>query len=85
MIPFAIVYRFGDDIEAQNHQAIYVEYRSQGNWIIARLGEILNKNLEWEYEPRPSDMTSEFVERTRWTLEEALGVAEKIYDSERGE
>lgn len=41
-------------------------------WAVCNLGDVLNKNGQWEYEPQPSSRSDEFIECTRFdTVEEA--------------
>jgi hypothetical protein len=52
----------------------------RGVYVIERhpFGMVLNKNLDWEVEPQPSSRSEEFKERTRFTLEESIKLAQKI-------
>lgn len=68
-------YRYGNP-----DQRINIESRDPDGdvWAIVNDGMCLNKNFEWEYEPTPSSRSDEFIERTRYTLDEAkvlLGIA----------
>lgn len=45
-------------------------------WAVRRMGECLNKQGEWEYEPMPSSRDDEFLARCRFdTAREALVAA----------
>lgn len=54
---------------------VRVESRGAGLWAIIDCGKVLNKDNELEYESLPSNRTDEFIERTRFTLDEALNRA----------
>jgi hypothetical protein len=42
-------------------------------WAVRRMGECLNKQGEWEYEPMPSSRDDEFLSRCRFdSVEEAF-------------
>jgi hypothetical protein len=41
-------------------------------WAVRRLSQCLNDEGDWEYEPLPSSREDDFLERTRWTHDEAL-------------
>ena len=61
---------------------IFIEIRinTTNKWAITNdLGEVLNKSLHWEYEPNPSSRTDDFIKRTRFTLDEAQDICERIF------
>jgi hypothetical protein len=49
-------------------------------WAIRCLGECLNQNGEWEWEPSPSNRDEDFLARCRFSLDEA----KKMLDSDKG-
>lgn len=50
-----------------------IEWRGGNAWTIVRFGEVLNKDGNWEYEPRTSNREDDFIERTRYkSAQEAL-------------
>jgi hypothetical protein len=52
------------------------EGRQGITWAARRLGQCLNRQGEWEYEPQPSSRDEEFLARCRFeTKEQALGMA----------
>lgn len=54
-----------------------IEKRSEGKWAVVDNG-VLNKSLEWEYEPMPSSRDDEFIARTRFdSIELAVEAAQK--------
>ena len=55
-----------------------VEWRGGDSWAIVESCQCYNKNGRWEFEPSPSNRTDEFIERTRWTLEDALRTASEL-------
>ena len=80
MIPFVTEYRFGDDLDVINHKAVYVQYRGSGKYIITPdRHDVINRDGEVEWEPSPSNRDDDFIERTRFELEEALTIAERYY------
>lgn len=56
----------------ESNPRIKVEWRGTGLWAITNAGHCLNKDNQWEYEPLPSNRSDDFIERTRFTLNEAL-------------
>lgn len=71
-------YRIGP---ATGQNTIYIEERGDGKWAVTHLGSAcLNINGNWEYEPIPSSRGNEFISRTRFTLEEAMRLAQAEYD-----
>lgn len=62
-----------------------VEWRSKengGRWAIVLTGTVYNRQNKFEFESLPSERTDAFKERTRWSLEEALSIAEKLLASD---
>jgi hypothetical protein len=57
---------------------ISIEWRGDDRWCIFNGTSCYNKLGEWEYEPRPSSRSDEYLERARYTLDEALTIAAKI-------
>lgn len=54
-----------------------IEKRADDKWAVVDNG-VLNKDLQWEYEPMPSSRTDEFIARTRFdSIDEALRAALK--------
>ncbi len=47
--------------------------------------EVLNRDGEWEIEPRNSERTEEFVQRTRFPFDEAMSRAQALLGENPGE
>lgn len=71
----AVKFRFSDDI--------FVESRGPGVWVITNGSSVLNNLGEWEYEPRPSSRTDEFIDRTRLAFSDAVIAARSLLNGER--
>ncbi len=71
----AVKFRFSDDI--------FVESRGPGVWVVTNGSSVLNNLGEWEYEPRPSSRTDEFIDRTRLAFSDAVIAARSILNGER--
>ena len=52
-------------------------------WAILLGRECYTRNGEWIWEPQPSSRTEEFYQATRYTLVEALRIAETLEKSNR--
>ena len=59
---------------ADHHDAIEVVLRhyEKDQWAIVRLGQCLNRDNEWEWEPQPSSRDDDFYARCRFNRDEAL-------------
>lgn len=66
----AVKFRFSDDI--------FVESRGPGVWVVTNGSSVLNNLGEWEYEPRPSSRTDEFIDRTRLAFSDAVRAARAL-------
>lgn len=64
-----------------DRSAITVEWRGGGTWTISRgpnwsMNQVWNDMGKcWEYEPLPSNREPEFLERTRYSLVDAMKIA----------
>jgi hypothetical protein len=56
---------------------ITVEMRGDNRWAVCDSGFCLNRDGEFEAEPLNSSRSREFLERTRYTFDEAWELAEK--------
>ena len=66
--------------DARGRADAFLERRGiydEDRWAISDRGAVLNNLLEWEWEPLPSSRDDEFLERTRFTMKEALLLWEK--------
>jgi hypothetical protein len=60
-----------------NYPHVYIERRGHSDediWVISYMGCCLGPDGEWEWEPQPSSRSDEFLERHRFTLDEAFGL-----------
>lgn len=59
---------------------ISMESRSadSSTWAVVHYGSVLNRDGGWEYEPMPSYRTEEFIQRTRFPLDEAIRLAKAL-------
>ena len=81
-------YRVGTLDDAQRGIALFIKLRIGGSgeerFAITKSDhsrEVLNRSGEWEWEPRPSERSDEFIQNTRFDLTEAMIVAtNKYYD-----
>lgn len=58
-----------------DHAHVYIErrgYPDEDSWAITFMGTCLDAMGEWEWEAQPSSRSAEFIERTRFGLDEAL-------------
>jgi hypothetical protein len=71
--------------EIDEEREVYVTARKQRDgsklWVVERLGLVLNSDCEFEYEPMPSSRTDDFIARTRFSLEQALQLAERYLNN----
>jgi hypothetical protein len=67
-------------VDAANrpHYVLTVEWRGDGNWCVRDMFGCYQASGEREYEPSPSNREDDFIARTRFPLDEALAVAERI-------
>lgn len=65
-------YRHQDDAFGRG---ISVVARGLETWVVTNGVEVLNGDMEWEYEPMPSNRSEEFIARTRFYLDKALDLA----------
>lgn len=70
------------DVSDQHLYLIQVEEAAPGAWAVRQMfGGVLNVDLRWQREPRPSDRDGEFLSTCRFeTAEAALAAAEKVVD-----
>lgn len=55
--------------------AISVERRVPGGWAVLRNSWCLSADGEWEFEPRPSERTDEWIASHRFTVDRAIELA----------
>lgn len=81
MLPLITEYRFGSDTDAKNHCAIYISYRGNDRWVVTDKTEIVSRSGNWMFNHSPSNCSDEFINETRFTLEEALRIGEQVYNN----
>ena len=57
---------------------VEIRNREKFLWVIKNNNFILNKDMEWEYEPLPSSRTQKQIKRTRFKLFNALEIAHNL-------
>jgi hypothetical protein len=68
---------------------LVVQYRGKGKWAICDspgtsiIGEVMNNEGKWEYEPPTTERNEAFFKRCRFTLEGALELAVRHKNDER--
>ncbi len=80
-------YRFepnGNPLHDRLVRDLRIEWRGETGWTVSYNGTVLNRFGQMEYEPLPSSRTDEFIERTRYSLEEAERLARTFILSETG-
>lgn len=49
-------------------ERVSIERRGENAWaVVDAFGDSLNRKGEWEYEPRPSNRSDEYIARTRYS------------------
>lgn len=61
-------------------EELTIEKRGQNQWCVKYFNDVVNRNLDRQYEPMPSNRTSEFINDTRFTLDEAFDIARKYLE-----
>jgi hypothetical protein len=74
-----IVSMWPDGVDSINRSVwdVHVQRRSSDKWAVVRLGQVLNKNGRWLYDPTPSSRTEKHLASTRFPLDVALDLARK--------
>jgi hypothetical protein len=71
-------FKFDEDLD------VTIEKRGYNSWCVSVFGSVLDRELNRHYEPMPSSRTDEFIEMTRFSLDEAFNIAndycEKMYN-----
>lgn len=57
---------------------VTVENTGDDMWAIRNGSRCLDRNLEWDHEPRPSSRTDEWLAQHRFTLPEAQRLARRV-------
>ena len=70
MLARAVRFQMGEDV--------YVEKRGEDAWCVNVFGgTVLDRDLQGHYEPMPSNRTDEFIAATRFSLSEAMAIADR--------
>ena len=76
----ATAFKIGD---TRGSDGIFITWRgatdeeNADRWAITRMGECYNRNKDsWEYEPSPSSRDDDFIQRTRYSLLEAVNIVD---------
>lgn len=59
------------------YYTISVSYRGDDKWAVTYLNDALDADLQDQYEPRPSSRDDDFLNRYRFSLSEAVAIAER--------
>lgn len=59
------------------YYTISVSYRGDDKWAVTYLNDALDADLHDQYEPRPSSRDDDFLNRYRFSLPEAVAIAER--------
>lgn len=59
-------YRIGSRGTELTHIEIREQRDGKDKWAVVRMGMVLNRAGEWEYEPLPSSRSDAFIRRTRF-------------------
>jgi hypothetical protein len=66
---------YGDEVKVQRSRQL----DGSEKWAVRKLGECLNKQGEWEWEPMPSSRDDEFIARCRFdSAQEAIDAARRV-------
>jgi len=67
------------DSEVRRYYSVYVKRRGPGSWAVTdNFNSCYDMNLVEEYESLPSERTDEFLARFRFTLPQAIEIAERL-------
>ena len=65
-------------VRFQVDEDVYVEKRGEDAWCVSVYGgAVLDRDLQRHREPMPSNRTDEFIAATRFTLSEAMSIADR--------
>jgi hypothetical protein len=60
------------------HFNVTIEKRANNRWAVLHFNHCYNKQLEKEYESSPSNRTDEFKNNFRFSLEDAVEIAQEV-------
>lgn len=85
--PVVSKYTIDGDPRRAGSDDIHIERAKQMDgsvkWAVRRMGDCLNKQGEWEYEPMPSSRDHDFLERCRFDNPEAAFAALEVRTASR--
>lgn len=68
-----------DEYDEVSHFDIYVEWRGENSWaVLDRFGSCYNANGKPEHERQPSSRTKSFLKNYRFSLDEAIEIAQTV-------
>ncbi|ONH58342.1 hypothetical protein CcI49_23085 [Frankia sp. CcI49] len=70
-------HRYG--IARRGHDDSWAVLNGGTGWDTA---EVLNRDGQWEWEPRPSERTEDFVARTRFPFDEAKALVDELLEDD---
>lgn len=68
-----------DEYDEASHFDVYVEWRSKDRWaVVDRFKACYNREGKRDYEPQPSSRDEDFLKEYRFSLEEAVEIAQRV-------
>jgi hypothetical protein len=65
-------------VRFQINEDVFVEKRGEDAWCVSAFGgTVVDRDLQRHYEPMPSSRTDEFIAATRFSLSEAMSIADR--------
>lgn len=74
---FCVASMYTDEERTRSRDEVMIEWRGGDTYCVRAVGNVLDRDGDWVYEPMPSSRTDEFIQATRFTLAEALERAAK--------
>lgn len=75
MLSLAICFQIDEDI--------FIEKRGNEKWCVKVFASVLDRDLNRHYEPMPSNRNDEFINNTRFSLDEAFDIAKKYCEFDK--
>lgn len=75
MLNYAICFQIDEDV--------FVEKRGDDKYCVMVFASVLDRDLNRHYEPMPSSRTDEFINNTRFSLNDAFIIAKKYCEYSR--
>jgi hypothetical protein len=68
-------------VRFQINEDVFVEKRGEDAWCVSAFGgTVVDRDLQRHYEPMPSSRTDEFIAATRFSLSEAMVIADRYVE-----